>query len=137
MSGGGGGFGGGGGMDRQPPVRQGEELEVTIEAVGEKGDGIARKEGFVLFVPRTKTGQRVRVRVTKVLRTVGFAEVVAQAEGAAQPAQANQPASAPEPEPVQSVEDSEDFGEESPPASGDADDGASDDNAADESDANA
>lgn len=58
------------------PVRVGEELDVTIEAVGEKGDGIAKKNGFVLFVPGVKAGQQVRIRVTKVLRKVGFAEVV-------------------------------------------------------------
>lgn len=80
--GGGGGYGGGrggGGGGMRPtfaPVKVGDELEVTIEAVGEKGDGIAKKEGFVLFIPGVKEGQRVRIRVTKVLRKVGFAEVV-------------------------------------------------------------
>ena len=28
------------------PVNVGDELDVKIEAVGEKGDGIAKKEGF-------------------------------------------------------------------------------------------
>jgi len=68
---------GGGGMGMSTaPVRVGEELDVTIEAVGEKGDGVAKKNGFVLFVPGVKAGQQVRIRVTKVLRKVGFAEVV-------------------------------------------------------------
>ena len=60
------------------PVKIGDELDVKIEAVGEKGDGIAKKEGFVLFVPNTKEGQEVKIRVTKVLRKVGFAEVVGE-----------------------------------------------------------
>ncbi|RJQ18729.1 TRAM domain-containing protein [Candidatus Woesearchaeota archaeon] len=77
----GGGMGGGMGMSTAP-VRVGEELDVTIEAVGEKGDGVAKKNGFVLFVPGVKAGQQVRIRVTKVLRKVGFAEVV-QGGGAA------------------------------------------------------
>ncbi len=79
-----GGYGGGGGFRSRgfgdggftAPVKVGEELEVTIEAVGEKGDGIAKKNGFVLFIPGVKQGQTVRIRVTKVLRKVGFAEVV-------------------------------------------------------------
>ncbi len=77
-----GGYGGGsgGGYGARPmmtaPVKVGEELDVTIEAVGEKGDGIAKKNGFVLFIPGVKEGQQVRIRVTKVLRKVGFAEVV-------------------------------------------------------------
>lgn len=65
------------GENNDAPVEIGEELDVKIEAVGEKGDGLAKKDGFVLFVPGTKQGDEVKIRVTKVLRKVGFAEVVA------------------------------------------------------------
>ena len=109
---------------RFAPVNIGDEIDVKIEAVGEKGDGIAKKEGFVLFVPNTKEGQEVKIRVTKVLRKVGFAEVIGESEGSpkeeAQPEaqteesapaqEAEQPA-AEEPE-EQKAEDTEDFGEE-------------------------
>ena len=64
------------------PVKVGDELDVKIEAVGEKGDGIAKKDGFVLFVPGTKQGDEVRIRVTRVLQKVGFAEVVGEKAGA-------------------------------------------------------
>ena len=60
------------------PVKVGDELDVKIEAVGEKGDGIAKKDGFVLFVPSTKQGDQVRIKVTRVLQKVGFAEVVGE-----------------------------------------------------------
>lgn len=60
------------------PVKVGDELDVKIEAVGEKGDGIAKKDGFVLFVPGTKQGDEVKIRVTRVLQKVGFAEVVGE-----------------------------------------------------------
>ncbi len=70
--------------DMVPPVREGEELEVTIEAVGEKGDGIARKDGFVLFVPGAKEGDNVKIKITRVLRKVGFAEVVGDGEAPAE-----------------------------------------------------
>ncbi len=73
----GGGFGG-----PTPPVKVGEELDVTIEAVGEKGDGIAKKNGFVIFVPGVKAGQQVKIKVTRVLRKVGFGEVVGGAGAA-------------------------------------------------------
>ena len=56
------------------PPKVGEEFYVTIEAVGENGDGIAKRNGFVLFIPGAKEGQQVCVRVTKVLRTIGFAK---------------------------------------------------------------
>ena len=75
-----GGFGGSGGG--YSPVKVGDELDVKVEAVGEKGDGLAKKDGFVLFIPGTKAGQEVRVKVTRVLKKVGFAEVVgAKSEG--------------------------------------------------------
>lgn len=63
------------------PVKVGDELNVKIEAVGEKGDGIAKKDGFVLFVPSTKQGDEVRIKVTRVLQKVGFAEVVGEKSG--------------------------------------------------------
>ena len=66
------------------PVKVGDELDVSIEAVGEKGDGIAKKDGFVLFVPNTKKGDQVKIRVTRVLRNVGFAEVAGQSSGESQ-----------------------------------------------------
>jgi predicted RNA-binding protein with TRAM domain len=105
-------MGGDGGI---APVNVGEELDVKIEAVGEKGDGIARKRGFVLFVPSTKEGDEVRIRVTKVLRKVGFAEVIGPAQGTVggkkeeKEEQEMQPEEAPqESNPV----DTENFGEE-------------------------
>jgi predicted RNA-binding protein with TRAM domain len=107
--------GGSGGI---APVKVGEELDVRIEAVGEKGDGIARKRGFVLFVPNTQEGDEVRIRVTKVLRKVGFADAIGQAQSV--PTEEPRPKSQetktreesqPRPEPQKPAEDSEDFGE--------------------------
>ena len=48
------------------PVKVGDEVEVTIEATASKGDGIAKKDGFVIFVKDAKQGQTVKVRVTDV-----------------------------------------------------------------------
>lgn len=62
------------------PVKAGEIYEVSINAVGEKGDGIAKVKGFVLFVPNVKKGDYVKIKITKVLTKVGFAEVVEQLE---------------------------------------------------------
>lgn len=97
------------------PVRVGEELDVTIEAVGEKGDGICKKKGFVLFVPNTKQGDNVKIRITKVLRKVGFAEVIGEGSGApAEQPQETQEEAAPAEEEVPQGEESEDFGDEEP-----------------------
>ena len=56
------------------PVRAGDELTVEIEDVGSEGDGIAKVEGFTLFVDGTTEGEAVRVRVTDVKPRFGFAE---------------------------------------------------------------
>ncbi|MBI1970808.1 TRAM domain-containing protein [Candidatus Woesearchaeota archaeon] len=95
------------------PVKVGDVLEVTIEAVGAKGDGIAKKDGFVLFVPGVKEGERIKIRVTKVLRKVGFAEKVGSEESSSSDegdtGSSDEEATEGEPE---QEEDSEDFGDE-------------------------
>ena len=58
------------------PVREGDELAVTIEDEGSEGDGIAKVEGFTLFVPGAETGETVDVRVSDVKPRYGFAERV-------------------------------------------------------------
>jgi len=63
------------------PVNVGDEVNVKIEAVGEKGDGVAKVKGFVIFVPNTQEGDEVKIKVTRVLRKVGFGEVLGKADG--------------------------------------------------------
>ena len=62
------------------PVNVGDELDLKIEAVGEKGDGIAKVKGFVIFVPNAKQGEDVKVKITKVLRKVGFGEIIGKGD---------------------------------------------------------
>lgn len=50
--------------------------EATIEDLGREGDGLARIENFVVFIPGTKVGDRVKIRITRVLRRMAFGEVV-------------------------------------------------------------
>src|ERR1700704_3159484 len=57
------------------PVTKDQELELDIESLAFGGNGVARHDGFVVFVRRGLPGDRVRARVTKVKR--GFAEALA------------------------------------------------------------
>jgi predicted RNA-binding protein with TRAM domain len=50
------------------PVEAGKEYNVEIEDVAKKGDGIARIEGFVIFVPDTKVGDQVTIVVDRVMQ---------------------------------------------------------------------
>lgn len=56
------------------PVREGDEIEVEIEDTGSEGDGIARQDGYVLFVEGAEEGETLEVRVTDVKQDYGFAE---------------------------------------------------------------
>src|SRR3954466_10240328 len=57
------------------PVTKDQEIELDVESLAYGGNGVARLDGFVVFVRRGLPGDRVRARVTKVKR--GFAEAIA------------------------------------------------------------
>lgn len=61
--------------EKTVPVTEGKTYTVKIEDVAQKGDGIARIEGFVIFVPDTQAGEEVTVRITRVLPKYAFAVV--------------------------------------------------------------
>lgn len=96
------------------PVKVDEIVDVKIEAVGEKGDGIAKKNGFVIFVPNGKEGQSVKVKITRVLKKMAFSEIVGAATS--EPSDSDEaPKAKAEPkeeENFDSGSDSDDFGEE-------------------------
>jgi 23S rRNA (uracil1939-C5)-methyltransferase len=57
------------------PVARGDQIELTIDSLAYGGNGVARLNGFVVFVKRGLPGDTVRAEVTKVKR--GFAEATA------------------------------------------------------------
>ena len=70
--------GGRGFGDRFPPkpVEVGKEYDVEIQETSRRGEGIARIKGLVCFVPNTKPGDHVKIRITKISRRMCEAEVV-------------------------------------------------------------
>ncbi len=58
------------------PVVVGEVYRLTIEDVGRRGDGVAKKEGFVVFVTgANQRGTTVNAKITKVLGNNAYAIV--------------------------------------------------------------
>ena len=57
------------------PVSRDEEIELDVESLAFGGNGVARLNGFVVFVRSGLPGDRVRARVTKVKRS--HAEAIA------------------------------------------------------------
>ncbi|MFL5946095.1 MAG: class I SAM-dependent RNA methyltransferase, partial [Gaiellaceae bacterium] len=51
------------------PVTKDQEIELDVESLAYGGNGVARLDGFVVFVRRGLPGDRVRARVTKVKRS--------------------------------------------------------------------
>jgi 23S rRNA (uracil1939-C5)-methyltransferase len=58
------------------PVRKDQELELEIDSLAYGGNGVARLNGFVVFVRRGLPGDTVRARVTKVKRSHAEATAV-------------------------------------------------------------
>lgn len=64
-------------VDSQPPVEEGETLNVDIEELGRQGDGIAFvEESFVVFVPETDVGDSVMVQIDSTDENFAHASVV-------------------------------------------------------------
>ncbi|CAG0959243.1 MAG: deoxyribonuclease [Candidatus Methanoperedenaceae archaeon] len=64
-------------QEKVAPVKVGESYDVSIDDIAKEGDGIARVEGFVIFVPQTKVGDKVKITVNKVMRKFAIAEKAA------------------------------------------------------------
>jgi predicted RNA-binding protein with TRAM domain len=61
----------------EPPVEEGEVRDVTIETLGDQGDGIAKVErGYVVIVPDAQPGDEPTIEIDDVRQNVAFASVV-------------------------------------------------------------
>lgn len=57
-------------------ITPGDEIEVLIQDVGKMGDGLAKVDKFVIYVPGVAKGVRVKIRVEKVSGTIVVGRVV-------------------------------------------------------------
>jgi predicted RNA-binding protein with TRAM domain len=62
------------------PVKIGEELDVTISELSRKGDGLTRVQGYVIFVPNTKQGDNVRIKISQIRPNYAIGEIVAPSQ---------------------------------------------------------
>jgi predicted RNA-binding protein with TRAM domain len=58
------------------PVESGKEYDVQVTEISRKGDGVARVQGFIIFVKGGRVGQRTKVRVTHVGDRFATAETI-------------------------------------------------------------
>lgn len=62
---------------QKAPIWRGQQLEVVIDDIGSKGDGIARMHNYMIFVPGGKVGERVTVKIVSVGGKFAVAEKIA------------------------------------------------------------
>ncbi|MEE9173845.1 MAG: translation initiation factor IF-2 subunit beta [Thermoplasmata archaeon] len=60
----------------EPVLQTGKTYEVMIQDIGKKGDGVARRENYVIYVPGTTKGIVVKIEVEKIVGNVAFAKLV-------------------------------------------------------------
>ena len=63
-------------FNMKKPVEVDKEYEAEIEDISRRGDGIAKIEGFIIFVPDTKQGEHVKFKVTRVGSRFAIGELV-------------------------------------------------------------
>ena len=90
------GRGGGSGGFRSfkpKPVEVGKEYDVTISEISRRGDGIAKVDGFVIFVAGAKQGWQGKIKVTQVANRFATGAVVGGSEGMSASSGGESPAS--------------------------------------------
>ena len=71
------------------PVEVGKEYKVRVIDRSERGEGVARIEGFIVFIRGAKPGEEITVRITNVGARAATGEIVPEA----QPGAASEPKS--------------------------------------------
>jgi translation initiation factor 2 subunit 2 len=57
-------------------IEEGETYELRVESVGNKGDGIAKVDKYLIFIPSAVKGEIVKAKIKKISGTLAFAEIV-------------------------------------------------------------
>ncbi len=58
------------------PVEVGKEYDVEVTELSRRGDGVAKVQGFVIFVQGAKVGQKVKIKIDRVGPRFASASVV-------------------------------------------------------------
>jgi predicted RNA-binding protein with TRAM domain len=61
---------------RLPPVHINDEVDVEVIGKGKKEDGVAKIEDYIIFIPGVNVGDKLKVKITKVLPKFAFGEAV-------------------------------------------------------------
>jgi translation initiation factor 2 subunit 2 len=65
--------------DTSSELRSGDIIEILIHDVGKKGDGVGKMQNYLVVVPGTVKGTRVKVKITNISGTTAFGSVTQDA----------------------------------------------------------
>lgn len=60
----------------EEPLKEGEIYDVVITSVGRRGDGIAKKDKYTVYVQGTKKGDSVKIKVRRISGSLAFADLI-------------------------------------------------------------
>ena len=60
----------------RPPVQKNDELVVTIDALTNEGQGVARVDGYAVFIVGALVGEEVKAHIIKVMPTYAIAKAI-------------------------------------------------------------
>jgi translation initiation factor 2 subunit 2 len=55
-------------------ISEGMEIDVLIDHISKRGDGVAKIGRYTIYVANSKTGQTVKVRITRIAGSIAFTE---------------------------------------------------------------
>lgn len=61
---------------KEDVLTEGESYDVRIDAVGSKGDGIAKKDKYTIYVPGVVKGDTVKIKIKKITGNLAFADFI-------------------------------------------------------------
>lgn len=63
-------------MKRTLPVQKNDYIDVIVEDLTHDGAGVAKVDGYPLFVPNTLPGEKAKIKVIKVNKGYGFGKLI-------------------------------------------------------------
>ena len=68
-------------MENKDLIKVGDIISVIIESKGEKGSGVAKINGYVIFINNTEINKKYKICITRILDKYGFGEIVGGKNG--------------------------------------------------------
>jgi len=66
---------------RIPPVSPQEKLmNIEVISTGKKGEGVAKFEGYIIFIEGAKVGEKVDITIEKVFKNFALASIFKEEE---------------------------------------------------------